>query len=108
MTGARPTTAMTWAQLPAPTRRRIAVLLSHLLRRPLARAPVAEDLGHDRFPPGNEGRDVPPREGSGAPSRSLAHRLRPKVAPATTQIPPGAAPPAIRPGRARAATRLAP
>src|SRR5437016_4125806 len=33
--GVRPTTAMTWAQLPAPTRRRIAVLLSHLLRRPL-------------------------------------------------------------------------
>src|SRR5689334_24803342 len=100
MTATRPTTAMTWAQLPAPTRRRIAVLLSHLLRRPLARAPVAEDHYHDRFPSGNEGHDVPVGEGSGASSRSPGYRLRPAVDAAATRTPPGIDPPAIRPGRA--------
>src|ERR1700760_2097419 len=86
--GGTPDAAMTWAQLPAPTRRRIAVRLSHLLRRPLARAPVAEDLGHDRFPSGNEGRDVLFGEGSGMPSRSPGHRLRQAVDAATARTPP--------------------
>jgi len=39
---------MTWTQLPAATRRRLAVLLGHLVRRPLLPQPVEEGCGHDQ------------------------------------------------------------
>lgn len=52
-----PTAAMIWSKLPAPTRRRIAVLLGHLARHPLASTPIRDDAVRDRCPSREEGHD---------------------------------------------------
>src|SRR3954468_3500386 len=93
-----PTPVMTWARLPAATRRRLAVLLGHLARHRLAPPPLLEDLGHDRGPSGEEGYDDPFGEGAGTPPGSLGASLCSAIDAASGRAAPGVDPAAVRAG----------
>src|SRR3954463_1548741 len=87
--------AVSWSDLPAGRRHRLAVLIGRMARRRLGTAPEAAETAHEPFleAEGGDTAEQDPRR----PPRARARRLCPAVAPPATRPPRRAAPGPVRP-----------
>src|SRR5215212_4536068 len=86
--------AVSWSDLPAGRRHRLAVLIGRMARRRLGTAPEAAETAHEPFPEaeGGDTAEQDPRR----PPRAAGHRLRPAVDPPATRAPPRVDPGPVR------------
>src|SRR3954452_14905347 len=101
-----PTAVPSWARLPAPVRRRLAVVLGRLAARQLTPHPMREEVGDDRCPADAEGQDVALGEGAGRPPGPAGDRLCAAVDATPGRAASGVDAAAVRAGGAGAAAGL--